>query len=58
MMVLGGDVGWLTFCAVDVMKSVLPEELHDEVPVGFNTVGHVGEYLSPTSPLPMLDHSF
>lgn len=24
------------------MKSILPEELHDEIPVGFNTAGHVG----------------
>ena len=29
---------------VDVMKSVLPVELQDEVPVGFNTAGHVGEF--------------
>jgi hypothetical protein len=26
----------------DVMNSVLPEELHDEIPTGFNTAGHVG----------------
>ncbi|KAF5013846.1 hypothetical protein FDECE_177 [Fusarium decemcellulare] len=26
---------------VDVMKSILPENLHDEIPSGFNTVGHV-----------------
>lgn len=25
------------------MKSILPEEFHDEVPSGFNTAGHVGE---------------
>ncbi|KAF7559702.1 hypothetical protein G7046_g4455 [Stylonectria norvegica] len=25
----------------DVMKSILPEELHDEIPSGFNQVGHV-----------------
>lgn len=28
---------------VDVIKSILPEELHDEIPSGFNTVGHVGK---------------
>jgi tRNA (guanine37-N1)-methyltransferase len=25
------------------MRSILPEELHDEIPVGFNTAGHVGK---------------
>jgi len=25
------------------MKAVLPDELHDEIPVSFNTAGHVGE---------------
>ncbi|KAJ4318272.1 tRNA(m(1)G37)methyltransferase [Fusarium piperis] len=25
----------------DVIKSILPEELHNEIPSGFNTVGHV-----------------
>ena len=29
---------------VDVMRSILPEELHGEIPVGFNTAGHVGMY--------------
>ena len=24
------------------MKSILPEDLHGEIPVGFNTAGHVG----------------
>jgi hypothetical protein len=32
----------------EVMESILPEELQDEVPSGFNSVGHVGE--SMTSP--------
>jgi len=26
----------------DVMQSILPEELHVEIPTGFNTAGHVG----------------
>lgn len=26
---------------LDIMKSILPEELHDEIPSGFNTAGHV-----------------
>ncbi|KAF4975308.1 hypothetical protein FZEAL_7873 [Fusarium zealandicum] len=26
---------------MDVMKSILPEDLHEEIPSGFNTVGHV-----------------
>jgi tRNA (guanine37-N1)-methyltransferase len=30
------------------MRSILPEELHGEIPVGFNTAGHVGES-SPSS---------
>ncbi|KAL7799116.1 Met-10+ like domain-containing protein [Trichoderma ceciliae] len=36
---------------VDVMRSILPEDLHGEIPVGFNTAGHVahlnirGQYL-------------
>ncbi|QUC18235.1 uncharacterized protein UV8b_02476 [Ustilaginoidea virens] len=36
---------------LDVMRSILPEELHGEIPVGFNTAGHVahlnirGQYL-------------
>lgn len=28
--------------AVDIMKSVLPEEAQDEIPVGFAIVGHIG----------------
>ncbi|OBR15735.1 tRNA (guanine(37)-N1)-methyltransferase [Colletotrichum higginsianum IMI 349063] len=31
----------LTVVQVDVMTSILPEELHVEIPVGFNTAGHV-----------------
>lgn len=30
---------------MDVMRSILPEDLHGEIPVGFNTAGHVGESL-------------
>lgn len=37
----------LTYTAVDVMRSVLPEDLHGEIPVGFNTAGHVGAWLEP-----------
>lgn len=29
--------------ADDVIESILPEELQDEVPSGFNSVGHVGK---------------
>jgi tRNA (guanine37-N1)-methyltransferase len=29
-------------CVVDVMRSILPQELHGEIPVGFNTAGHIG----------------
>jgi hypothetical protein len=32
----------------EVMTSILPEELHDEVPSGFNIAGHVG--MSPLTP--------
>jgi hypothetical protein len=28
------------------MKSILPDELHEEIPSGFNTVGHVGMLLT------------
>lgn len=31
---------------MDVMKSILPPELHVEIPSGFNTAGHVGKKLS------------
>lgn len=31
-------------CIDDVMRSILPEDLHGEIPVGFNTAGHVGSY--------------
>jgi tRNA (guanine37-N1)-methyltransferase len=27
----------------DVIQSILPEELQDEIPSGFNSVGHVGK---------------
>jgi tRNA (guanine37-N1)-methyltransferase len=26
---------------VDILRSIIPEELHDEIPTGFNSVGHV-----------------
>ncbi|KAM3513979.1 hypothetical protein MY11210_002411 [Beauveria gryllotalpidicola] len=35
---------------VDVMRSILPEELQNEMPSGFNTAGHVGRSSSSTSP--------
>jgi tRNA (guanine37-N1)-methyltransferase len=41
---LGVEVGvrvWLTVVVEDVMTSILPEELHCEIPTGFNTAGHV-----------------
>ena len=37
------DMRALTETAVDVIKSILPEDLHGEIPVGFNTAGHIGE---------------
>ncbi|KAM3476733.1 hypothetical protein MY8738_006812 [Beauveria namnaoensis] len=33
----------------DVMRSILPEELQNEIPSGFNTAGHVGRSSSSTS---------
>jgi hypothetical protein len=27
---------------VDIMTSILPEEAHEEIPVGFAVVGHIG----------------
>ncbi|CAM1507235.1 Fc.00g068760.m01.CDS01 [Cosmosporella sp. VM-42] len=35
------EIGYDLWSYFDVMKSILPEELHDEIPSGFNTVGHV-----------------
>ncbi len=32
------------------MGSILPEELHDEIPTGFNIAGHVGASLPPPPP--------
>jgi hypothetical protein len=26
----------------DIIKAIIPEELHDEIPSGFNTAGHIG----------------
>ncbi|KND90293.1 tRNA (guanine(37)-N1)-methyltransferase [Tolypocladium ophioglossoides CBS 100239] len=44
-------IGYELWSYLDVMRSVLPEDLHGEIPVGFNTAGHVahlnlrGQYL-------------
>ncbi|KOS22515.1 tRNA (guanine(37)-N1)-methyltransferase [Escovopsis weberi] len=44
-------IGYEIWTYLDVMKSILPEDLHGEIPVGFNTAGHVahlnirGQYL-------------
>jgi tRNA (guanine37-N1)-methyltransferase len=40
------EIGYDFWSYFDVMKSILPEELHEEIPSGFNTVGHVGMFLS------------
>ena len=29
------------------MTSILPEELHDDIPAGFNIAGHVGTSSAP-----------
>lgn len=42
---------WLTN-SVDVMSSIIPEDMHDEIPVGFNTVGHVGQSQTPLPSIP------
>ncbi|PHH78775.1 hypothetical protein CDD82_2870 [Ophiocordyceps australis] len=34
-------IGYELWSYIDVARSVLPEELHGEIPVGFNTAGHV-----------------
>ncbi|OAQ63350.1 Met-10 protein [Pochonia chlamydosporia 170] len=34
-------IGYELWSYLDVMRSILPEELHVEIPVGFNTAGHV-----------------
>ncbi|TQS31548.1 hypothetical protein Golomagni_08168, partial [Golovinomyces magnicellulatus] len=45
------EVGYDLWSYLDVMRSILPEDLHGEIPVGFNTAGHVahlnmrGQYL-------------
>ncbi|KAG6039214.1 tRNA(m(1)G37)methyltransferase [Claviceps sp. Clav32 group G5] len=44
-------IGYDLWSYYDVMASILPEDLHDEIPTGFNTAGHVahlnirGQYL-------------
>ncbi|ESU06548.1 hypothetical protein FGSG_01254 [Fusarium graminearum PH-1] len=35
------EIGYEFWSYFDVIKSILPEELHEEIPSGFNTVGHV-----------------
>jgi tRNA (guanine37-N1)-methyltransferase len=35
------EVGYNLWSYLDVMRSILPEDLHGEIPVGFNTAGHV-----------------
>jgi tRNA (guanine37-N1)-methyltransferase len=32
----------------DVMASILPEDLHGDIPAGFNIAGHVGMLLPST----------
>lgn len=34
-------IGYDLWSYLDIMRSILPEELHGEIPVGFNTAGHV-----------------
>lgn len=34
-------IGYEVWSYLDVVRAFLPEELHDEIPVGFNTAGHV-----------------
>ncbi|KJZ76573.1 tRNA (guanine(37)-N1)-methyltransferase [Hirsutella minnesotensis 3608] len=34
-------IGYELWSYLDVIRSILPEELHGEIPVGFNTAGHV-----------------
>ncbi|KAI5466626.1 Met-10+ like-protein-domain-containing protein [Mariannaea sp. PMI_226] len=35
------EISYEFWTYLDVLKAILPEELHDEIPSGFNTVGHV-----------------
>ncbi|KAH6997589.1 Met-10+ like-protein-domain-containing protein [Ilyonectria sp. MPI-CAGE-AT-0026] len=35
------EIGYDFWSYVDVLRAILPEELQDEIPSGFNTVGHV-----------------
>ncbi|EJP63003.1 tRNA (guanine-N(1)-)-methyltransferase [Beauveria bassiana ARSEF 2860] len=35
------DINYSLWSYVDVMRSILPEELQNEIPSGFNTAGHV-----------------
>ena len=30
-------------CADDIISSILPESVDDEIPTGFSVVGHIGE---------------
>ncbi|PHH65479.1 hypothetical protein CDD81_2259 [Ophiocordyceps australis] len=34
-------IGYELWSYIDVARSILPEDLHGEIPVGFNTAGHV-----------------
>ena len=34
-------IGYELWSYLDVVRSILPEDLHGEIPVGFNTAGHV-----------------
>ena len=50
----------LTVCGIlltiidDIISSILPPEEHDELPVGFSTVGHIGNSISPKTVTPDL----
>ncbi|KAK3985935.1 Met-10+ like-protein-domain-containing protein [Cladorrhinum sp. PSN332] len=35
------EIGYDYWTTRDVLESILPESLHDEIPTGFNTAGHV-----------------
>lgn len=38
------DLGTWLIRAADIIGSILPEEMLEEVPVGFTQVGHVGKF--------------
>ncbi|KAK4461097.1 hypothetical protein QBC42DRAFT_270809 [Cladorrhinum samala] len=35
------EIDYDYWTARDILESILPEELHDEIPTGFNTAGHI-----------------